>query len=355
MGDACRSLQKKPTYLEGVYMIIDPDEIVEEVKKYITGQDEVIRVVVHAFILQYLKYYGKELMIPEMKIHNPPILLIGNSGVGKTYIPKIVGKVLNEKLTDIDFFNPQLIDSSGCTSKGWTGGDLDEEIIRCYKDNPISHGYDVYILDEFDKVIIGHSNLEEARNVTDSRKDQNIYLKILEGIDLKVGVNENIYTGDALFILTGCFENLHIQKNRDAFSIGYLKTKQGEKHLKEYLLNFGMRPEILGRIGNIALLNDLTENDLKNILFKAKGSPVERWKNLLEVTGVKEPDLNDFSLKKVLKEKYVAKTGARGVINELDTFYMSYFSNNLGVLDIRDPEEVVDLDEKEKEKEDSCN
>lgn len=284
--------------------IIYPAALKEQLQAYVKGQDEAITTVSTIF------YYHKKIYNALIKNKKPPferlkpLLISGETGSGKTYIIQKACEIM-----EIPYLH---IDASAMVSTGIRGVSVDEigkSLLRkCNYDTKKAKGA-VIVLDEMDKLL----------QTTYGGSVMSQILRIIEGGEIfieKGSQNEseefrNIHslsTENMLFVLVGSF-----QFQKDEKRSGFLKGNDDYK--KEYIETIeksGLPKELLGRVGEIIVLNPLGEKDLLDILLHSKDSPIKRYQKMLREVGVtwKMPK---EEIEKIAKEAAKLSFGARSL------------------------------------------
>jgi len=295
----------------------------KKVLKYIVGQDDQVRQLITA--IYRAKSFGS------IKSN---VLIIGNSGTGKTATVVEVAKRLNIPYT--------IEDATKYTQEGYYGADVNEMIFNLLEnaENDIERAQNgIIIIDEIDKKS-GHdehdvSGVEVLKSL----------LKIIEGTVIKIpskdyfsGSMEDFNTKNLVIIFLGAFSGLgkirdrRLNKQPLGFSISEPKKedKQKSKYLKQDLVEYGMPEEFVGRIDTIIEMNNLTKENLASILKDSKLSIFRKYEKELSKRGVSlEYDEKLFEL--IAEASLVLDTGARELANTVNRIFenISYdiFSN----------------------------
>ncbi|WGH26011.1 MAG: ATP-dependent Clp protease ATP-binding subunit ClpX [Candidatus Shikimatogenerans bostrichidophilus] len=306
-----------------------PKNIKKKLDNYIIGQNKAKKIISVAIYnhykrLLYYKYYNKN----KIEIEKSNILIIGETGTGKTLIAKTISKIL-----EVPFV---IVDATTFTESGYVGEDVESIITRLlqnsnYNINLTEKGI-VYI-DEFDKLSRKSKNPSITRDVSGEGVQQSL-LKFFEDSIIYISPNIGrkhpnqkmipIKTKNILFIVGGTFEGINnIIKKRINFNkkkIGYnniINNNKKKKNIIKYintkdLHNFGIIPEIIGRLPIIIYLNKLNINDLKKIIIKPKNSIFNQYKELLKIDNI-NISIDNFSLNFIVKKSIKLNLGARGI------------------------------------------
>lgn len=298
---------------------LTPQKIYDELCKYVKSQDEAKK---SLSVAAYNHY--KRIINPNLHIDKSNIMLVGKSGSGKTLLVETLSNILNVPFVSVDV--------TAMTEAGYIGEDVNsciEKLLQEAKFDVELAETGIVFLDEVDK--LKRKGSEDGNQDISGVGVQQSLLKLIEGTNITINTNAKkgygqesvvVNTKNILFICAGAFEGLiKIIEKDENVNIGFMsedkiKSKYStlmSKMNSTHLVKYGMIQELVGRLPIRLVLEELTKNDLVDILINTENSIINQYKNLLFLTDNTSLSFTKNALEAIADRAIKSSSGARSL------------------------------------------